>query len=189
MDEQFYKREIKKAIDYIDKLRIDKAKDTLIQAFLMRETPEIIKKETKEANDLEKALDALDGLRDDKQVKKSYEELMKDLEDDTPIIRVVNVILEQSIKDNASEINIYPTRRRVTCDYGTDNQTYNMKVPKYVHAPLISRLKVMADLNIAERRKEQEGKINIKYEGKDYSFDVKTIPTEYGEKAIISRKI
>ena len=108
------------------------------------------------------------------------------LEDEAPIIRVVNVIIQQAIKDRASDIHVEPDRRGVRIRYRIDGVLHEvMQVPKYVHAPLISRIKIMGDMNIAERRLPQDSRIHIRHEGKDYDLRVSSLPTVFGEKCVM----
>ena len=108
------------------------------------------------------------------------------LEDEAPIIRVVNVVIQQAIKDRASDIHIEPDRRGVRIRYRIDGVLHEvMQVPKYVHAPLISRIKIMGDMNIAERRLPQDGRIHIRHEGKDFDLRVSSLPTVFGEKVVM----
>jgi type IV pilus assembly protein PilB len=108
------------------------------------------------------------------------------LEDEAPIIRVVNVVIQQAIKDRASDIHIEPDRRGVRIRYRIDGVLHEvMQVPKYVHAPLVSRIKIMGDMNIAERRLPQDGRIHVRHEGKDYDLRVSSLPTVFGEKVVM----
>jgi len=108
------------------------------------------------------------------------------MEDEAPIIRVVNVIIQQAIKDRASDIHIEPDRRGVRIRYRVDGVLHEvMRVPKYVHAPLISRVKIMGDMNIAERRLPQDGRIHIRHEGRDFDLRVSSLPTVFGEKVVM----
>jgi type IV pilus assembly protein PilB len=108
------------------------------------------------------------------------------LEDEAPVIRIVNVIIQQAIKDRASDIHIEPDRRGVRIRYRIDGVLHEvMSVPKYVHAPLISRIKIMGDMNIAERRLPQDGRIHVRHEGKDYDLRVSSLPTVFGEKVVM----
>ncbi|MHC4066786.1 MAG: GspE/PulE family protein [Planctomycetota bacterium] len=108
------------------------------------------------------------------------------MEDEAPIIRVVNVVIQQAIKDRASDIHIEPDRRGVRIRYRVDGVLHEvMRVPKYVHAPLISRIKIMGDMNIAERRLPQDGRIHIRHESKEYDLRVSTLPTVFGEKGVM----
>jgi type IV pilus assembly protein PilB len=145
--------------------------------------------------ELQTALQALDGetgaaLADDMDLSGGGVEEDVDrsqaLEDEAPIIRVVNVIIQQAIKDRASDIHIEPDRRGVRIRYRIDGVLHEvMQVPKYVHAPLISRVKIMGDMNIAERRIPQDGRIHIRHEGKDFDLRVSSLPTVFGEKIVM----
>ena len=108
------------------------------------------------------------------------------LEDEAPIIRIVNVVIQQAIKDKGSDIHIEPDRRGVRIRYRIDGVLHEvMNVPKYVHAPLISRVKIMADMNIAERRIPQDGRIHVRVEGQEYDLRVSSLPTVFGEKIVM----
>jgi type IV pilus assembly protein PilB len=145
--------------------------------------------------ELSNALEALDGggaalLADDLDVTGGGLDQEVDdrpsMEDEAPIIRVVNVIIQQAIKDRASDIHLEPDRRGVRIRYRVDGVLHEvMRVPKYVHAPLISRVKIMGDMNIAERRLPQDGRIHVRHEGKDYDLRVSSLPTVFGEKVVM----
>jgi type IV pilus assembly protein PilB len=144
--------------------------------------------------ELQDALSALDGgltaLTDDMDLASAGVDEDVDrsaaLEDEAPIIRVVNVVIQQAIKDRASDIHVEPDRRGVRIRYRVDGVLHEvMRVPKYVHAPLVSRIKIMADMNIAERRLPQDGRIHIRHEGKDFDLRVSSVPTVFGEKVVM----
>jgi type IV pilus assembly protein PilB len=144
--------------------------------------------------ELQDALSALDGgltaLSDDMDLSSAGVDEDVDrsaaLEDEAPIIRVVNVVIQQAIKDRASDIHVEPDRRGVRIRYRIDGVLHEvMRVPKYVHAPLVSRIKIMADMNIAERRLPQDGRIHIRHESKDYDLRVSSVPTVFGEKVVM----
>jgi len=108
------------------------------------------------------------------------------LSEEAPIIRVVNVIIQRAIQQRASDIHVEPDRRGVRIRYRIDGVLHEvMAIPKYVHAPLISRIKIMGDMNIAERRLPLDGRIHVRMEGKDYDLRVSTLPTVFGEKAMM----
>jgi general secretion pathway protein E len=112
-----------------------------------------------------------------------------DLLDDTsdaPIIKLVNVMLSQAVKDKASDIHIEPTQKGLKIRYRLDGILYDMISPqKQIQAALISRIKVMADMNIAEKRLPQDGRIEIKIGDKNIDIRVSTIPTAYGERVVL----
>lgn len=112
-----------------------------------------------------------------------------DLLDDTsdaPIIKLVNVMLSQAVKDGASDIHIEPTQRGLKIRYRLDGILYDMLSPqKHIQSALISRIKVMADMNIAEKRLPQDGRIEIKIGDKNIDIRVSTIPTAFGERVVL----
>lgn len=115
---------------------------------------------------------------DENQVRQAAEE--------APIIRIAHTIVQQAIRDAASDIHVEPDRRGVRVRYRIDGVLHEiMPLPKYIQAPLISRLKIMADMNIAERRVPQDGRIPIRWENKDYDLRVSCLPTIHGEKIVM----
>ena len=109
-----------------------------------------------------------------------------DIANDAPIIRMVNVLIQTAIKEGASDIHIEPERKNVRVRYRIDGVLYEMMtLPKFVHAPLTSRFKIMADMNIAERRLPQDGRIHIRHDGHDYDMRVNALPTVFGEKIVM----
>src|SRR5437016_3370287 len=103
-----------------------------------------------------------------------------------PIVKMVNLLITQAIGDRASDVHIEPTERDVRIRYRVDGVLHEvMRSPKNIQAGLISRMKVMADLNIAERRVPQDGRVGLQVAGKQIDLRVATIPTVYGEKVVI----
>jgi type IV pilus assembly protein PilB len=114
------------------------------------------------------------------------ERLAQSAVDEGPIVKMVNLLITQAIGDRASDIHIEPTERDVRIRYRVDGVLHEvMRSPKNVQAGLISRLKVMADINIAERRVPQDGRISLTVGGKGVDLRVATLPTVYGEKVVI----
>ncbi len=106
--------------------------------------------------------------------------------EEAPIIRIAFTIIQQAIKGGASDIHIEPDRRGVRVRYRIDGVLHEvMPLPKYIDKPLISRFKIMSDMNIAERRIPQDGRIPIRYENKDYDLRVSCLPTIHGEKIVM----
>jgi type IV pilus assembly protein PilB len=103
-----------------------------------------------------------------------------------PIIRLANALIQQAIEDRASDIHIEPQERSVRVRYRVDGVLSEaMTVPRNLMAALISRFKIMADMNIAERRVPQDGRIEIRNQGKDYDLRVSSIPCPFGEKIVM----
>jgi type IV pilus assembly protein PilB len=114
------------------------------------------------------------------------ERLAQSAVEDGPIVKMVNLLITQAIGDRASDIHIEPTERDVRIRYRVDGVLHEvMHSPKNVQAGLISRLKVMADINIAERRIPQDGRISLTVGGRSVDLRVATLPTVYGEKIVI----
>lgn len=105
---------------------------------------------------------------------------------DAPIVRMANAILSTAIDNGASDIHIEPDRRNVRIRVRIDGVLQElMAVPKHIQPPLISRYKIMSDMNIAERRVPQDGRIPIKHNNKDYDMRVSCLPSLYGEKLVM----
>ena len=109
------------------------------------------------------------------------------LAEQAPIIKLANALIQQAVLDGASDVHVEPQERHVRIRYRIDGVLMEaMTVPKNLQAPLISRFKIMADMNIAERRVPQDGRIEVRHQGKEYDLRVSAIPCPYGEK-IVSR--
>jgi len=111
---------------------------------------------------------------------------LKELVDEAPIVRVVNLIITQAINDKASDIHIEPRAKNVCVRYRIDGVLHEvMSPPKHIQAPMVSRIKIMASLDIAERRIPQDGKIHLKHDNKEYDLRVSSLPTTHGEKIVM----
>jgi len=112
-----------------------------------------------------------------------------DLLDDTsdaPIIRLVNHIISQSIKARASDIHIEPYRNSFKVRYRVDGILYDLlSPPKWILPALISRIKIMAKMNIAEKRLPQDGRLDVRIGDQDIDVRVSTIPTSFGERVVL----
>src|SRR5947199_218237 len=113
-------------------------------------------------------------------------EKLRTLTEEAPVVRLVNVIISQSISDGASDIHIEPHRRSVQVRYRVDGLLHDvMTPPKAMQAAIVSRIKIMANLDIAERRLPQDGKIHVAIENKEFDLRVSTLPTVFGEKVVM----
>lgn len=112
-----------------------------------------------------------------------------DLLDDTsdaPVIKLVNFILSRAVRDRASDIHIEPYQRSLTVRYRIDGVLYNaLNLPKKIQSSLASRIKIMAKLNIAEKRLPQDGRINIKIGDRNIDIRVSVIPIAFGERIVM----
>jgi general secretion pathway protein E len=132
----------------------------------------------------------IQDMRDeDRDIIISAVEETGDLLDDTsdaPIIKLVNLMLSQAVKARASDIHIEPYQNRIKIRHRVDGILYDMlSPPKHVQSTLISRIKIMAKLNIAEKRLPQDGRIEIKIGDKNVDIRVSTIPTAFGERVVL----
>lgn len=120
---------------------------------------------------------------DDEEANEADAEKMAD---QAPIIKLANAVIQQAIQDRASDIHVEPQQRAVRVRYRIDGVLIEaMTVPRNLMAPLISRLKIMAEMNIAERRVPQDGRIEVRSTGKEYDLRVSSIPTPFGEKIVM----
>jgi general secretion pathway protein E len=109
-----------------------------------------------------------------------------DLASEAPVIRLVNSILTQAVRARASDIHIEPFERELKVRYRIDGLLYNtLTPPRRLQAAISSRIKVMANLNIAERRLPQDGRIRIRVGEKDVDIRVSVVPTAYGERIVL----
>jgi type IV pilus assembly protein PilB len=105
---------------------------------------------------------------------------------DAPIIRLVNLLITQAVNDRASDIHIEPGERSLRVRYRIDGVLHEvMTPPKSVQSGMISRLKIMADVDIAERRIPQDGRIGLVVQGKQIDIRLATLPTVHGEKVVM----
>ncbi|TLS67307.1 type II secretion system protein GspE [Mariprofundus erugo] len=107
-------------------------------------------------------------------------------EDDAPVIRLVNTLLSQALKERASDIHIEPFESRVLVRFRVDGVLHTIvHPPKAVQAALTSRIKVMAGLDIAEKRHPQDGRFRVKIAGREVDVRVSLLPTAYGERVVM----
>jgi len=115
---------------------------------------------------------------DDKQAE--------DLANAAPIVKFVNLVLAQAIQDRASDIHFEPFETEFRIRYRVDGALYEMSPPpKHLALPVISRLKVMSNLNISERRLPQDGRINYNVANRQVDLRVSTLPTQFGESVVL----
>lgn len=109
-----------------------------------------------------------------------------DFAENSPIAQTVNLLLEYAIKSNASDIHIEPREEYIQVRYRIDGVLKEVnKLPRNVHGALVSRIKILSNLKIDERRVPQDGRFKIKVSGKQYAFRVSTLPITDGEKVVM----
>ncbi len=107
-------------------------------------------------------------------------------EDEAPIIKFINTLLFQAVREHASDIHIECFEKEVLVRFRKDGILHDVtKVPKTVQSSVISRVKIMSELDIAERRKPQDGSIRLKIGGRDIDVRVSTVPTSWGESVVM----
>jgi len=134
--------------------------------------------------------DIIQGVNDeDVELVESEEEDISQLEQaagDSPIIKFVNYIVINAVKEHASDIHIEPGDKKLKVRYRIDGVLFEIISPPYnMHPAVVSRIKIMANLDIAERRIPQDGRIRVVMHGKNVDMRVSTIPSSYGEKVVI----
>ena len=122
---------------------------------------------------------------EDEQATADLEHL-RDMASEAPVIRLVNAMIAEAIEKRASDIHIEPFEKEFRVRYRVDGVLFNQETPpRELKAAIISRLKLMAKLNIAERRLPQDGRIKIKILGREVDLRVSTLPTLYGESVVM----
>ncbi|HNW40042.1 MAG TPA: ATPase, T2SS/T4P/T4SS family, partial [Candidatus Omnitrophota bacterium] len=106
--------------------------------------------------------------------------------EEAPVVKLVDLIIRQAIGERASDIHIEPFKDRISLRYRIDGKLYEIPPPaKHLHLPLVSRVKILAKLDIAEKRLPQDGAILVRIDDRPIDIRVSIIPTIYGEKAVL----
>ncbi len=132
----------------------------------------------------EEAHDDLDALAT--QISHGPQDLL-DSTDDAPIIRLVNSLLQHAVKERASDIHVEPFENEIRIRFRIDDVLYEpMKpLPRSLQAAIASRIKIMGNLDIAEKRLPQDGRIRLKIAGRDYDVRLSTVPVAFGERLVL----
>jgi type IV pilus assembly protein PilB len=132
-----------------------------------------------EMNDLTVAIE-------EETISSAVEAVEEASESDAPIVRFVNLLVSQAIQDHASDIHIEPGEHELRVRYRIDGVLHEMQnAPKVIQNGVISRLKIMSDIDIAERRRPQDGRMSASHGGKQVDLRVATLPTVWGEKVVM----
>ena len=111
---------------------------------------------------------------------------VKEIIEDAPIVKFVNLLISQAIADRASDIHLEPTEFDLRVRFRIDGVLHEvMRSPKAIQSGVISRLKIMAEINIAERRIPQDGRLSVSAQGRKVDLRVATLPTVWGEKVVM----
>lgn len=135
--------------------------------------------------DVDKELnDVIDIQREDNTANENVSD--EDVAEDSPIAQTINLLLEYAIRSSASDIHIEPREEYVQIRYRIDGVLKEVnRLPRNVHAALISRIKILSNLKIDERRVPQDGRFKVKVAGKQYALRVSTLPISDGEKVVM----
>ncbi|MGH9103243.1 MAG: GspE/PulE family protein [Acidimicrobiales bacterium] len=111
---------------------------------------------------------------------------VREVVEDAPIVKLVNLMITQGVSERASDVHVEPGERDVRVRYRIDGVLHEaMRLQRSVHSGVVSRLKIMADIDIAERRVPQDGRVSATIAGKPVDLRVATLPTVYGEKVVL----
>jgi general secretion pathway protein E len=128
----------------------------------------------------------VDHFGSDEDIDEADVEHLKDLASEAPVIRMVNLIMQRAVESRASDIHVEPFEQRLKVRFRVDGVLREEQAPPVRStAAVISRIKIMAKLNIAERRLPQDGRIKLQVQGRELDLRVSTVPTMYGESVVI----
>ncbi len=134
---------------------------------------------------LESDLDDLTTAMDLEEDKADLDSLHEVVED-APIVKFVNLLITQGIQDGASDIHLEPNEHDLLVRFRIDGVLHEMmRSPRNIHAGVVSRLKIMAEMNIAERRVPQDGRLSVSAHGRKVDLRIATLPTVWGEKVVM----
>jgi general secretion pathway protein E len=128
----------------------------------------------------------VENLSDEASRSEDDIEHLRDLASEAPVIRLVNLVIQRAVEQRASDIHVEPFENRLKVRYRIDGVLLEVESPPAAStAAVISRIKIMAKLNIAERRLPQDGRIMIRVQGKELDLRVSTVPTSWGESVVM----
>lgn len=135
---------------------------------------------------VEKIIENIDSIPEYLPEEEENVDHLKDMASEGPVIRLVNLIITRAIEMRASDIHLEPLEEKLRVRYRIDGVLHDVEsLPKRFQPAVISRVKIMAKLNIAERRLPQDGRIMLRVKGKDIDFRVSSVPTIYGESLVL----
>ncbi|MBW8041097.1 MAG: type II/IV secretion system protein [Planctomycetes bacterium] len=129
-----------------------------------------------------------EGLEDFTLIEKDTADIssLEEIAGQSPVVRLVNYLLYNAVRENASDIHIEPDDKKLRSRYRVDGKLYEKICPPYqMHSAIVSRIKIMAELDIAQRRLPQDGGIHVLVEGRPIDLRVSVMPGNFGEKVVI----
>jgi len=138
------------------------------------------------ATSMEKIIEDIDSIPEYQPEDEETIDHLRDMASEGPVIRLVNLIISRAIELRASDIHFEPFEDQFRVRYRIDGVLHDVESPpKRLQAAIVSRVKIMAKLNIAERRLPQDGRIMLRVKGKEIDFRVSSVPTIYGESTVL----
>jgi general secretion pathway protein E len=172
----------------IDALRVATASDVIVYAGDNKVLEEYISKfYGQESQNIDRIIEDI-GEKGLEFIKEEEEDIghLKDLASEAPIIKLVNLFITRAVESRASDIHIEPFEDELKIRYRIDGVLHDIEsTPKRLQAAIVSRVKIMSKLNIAERRLPQDGRIRLKVGEKEIDLRVSTIPVLYGESVVM----
>jgi len=133
----------------------------------------------------EMSTSAIEVIKEEHEAQPSDQELGR-ISQDAPVIKITNMILEEGVKKNASDILIEPFERKLRLRFRLDGVLHEQSAPpRSMHASIVSRIKVMSDLDIAEHRLPQDGRFKVRLANRQVDFRVSVLPSSFGEKVAL----
>ena len=168
----------------VDALRLALGRPVMVQVGVISEIEAAIERRyTDDATSMEQIAGAIE---EEAQHDLDDVQRLRDLASEAPVIRVVNLLIARALDARASDIHIEPFEARLTVRYRVDGVLRTVEAPPVRStAALISRIKVMANLNIAERRLPQDGRIKLRIKGREVDMRISTVPTLHGESVVM----
>jgi len=173
-------------LDTLEKMTTCTVRPSIAKSNEIKKAVDRFYKEVRAFEGLEELLQGIDYVKDvDGDEEVDVEKLRAQVED-APVVKLVNMILGEAIKDRASDIHIEPLEKGVSVRFRIDGVLHEvMSPPKKLQMPLITRIKILSDLDIADRRAPQDGRLTVKLPQKNVDVRVSTLPTVYGEKIVL----
>jgi len=139
-------------------------------------------------SEFKEAIEHYSGMseEDEEDPESQDEHFLRSKAEEGPVVKLVNLVIIQAIKEGASDIHIQPREKTISVRYRIDGVLHEVfSPPKNMQLAITSRIKILANMNIAERRLPQDGRFRLEYEGKAVDFRVSTLPTAHGENIVL----
>jgi general secretion pathway protein E len=171
----------------IDAIRLATGHEIRVLAGRENEILEVIERHYgSSATSMEKIIEDMEGIPEYRPEDKEDIDHLRDMASEGPVIRLVNLIITRAIEMRASDIHFEPFENQFRVRYRVDGVLHDVESPpNRLQAAIVSRVKIMAKLNIAERRLPQDGRIMLRVKGKEIDFRVSSVPTIYGESIVL----